>query len=194
MYINLSLITNRRWHSLQCRVCMAHRSAKTWKCPFLVPWPGCPLHARCGFACSAKPLIRHRSPQSQFSGSTGRQPSNGTLPNTRPCKKRQLRQAECSAKKCTRSSHDLVPNTPGRKRLFPSVEEQAQASLLPHSFHKRRKPSKALVQHDARLQAIRAVQRKMEQPLQPYSITAQSSSPSVPVCLQIHPPDNNFEL
>ena len=87
----------------------------------------------------------------------------------------------------------LFPTHLGKK-TFSSVEEQAHANLLPCSLHKRGKPSKALVQHDARLQAIRAAQRQMEQPLQPYSITDQSSSPSVPVSLQINSPDINFDL
>ena len=69
-----TLFLRGKWATLKCGCCGTSSSARRWSCVCGVPWHGCHIHAKSGFACRKRPRRPVHSPSSSCKRDPG--PSN----------------------------------------------------------------------------------------------------------------------
>ncbi len=59
-----TLFLRGKWATLKCRYCGSSSSARRWCCECGLPWHGCRVHAKSGFACRTRPRRPAHTPSS----------------------------------------------------------------------------------------------------------------------------------
>ena len=126
-----TLFFRGKWATLKCGFCGSSSSARRWLCVCGLPWHGCHIHAKSGFACRTRPRRPAPTPSSASKRDPG--PSNcrpipsllTPLPTTQPSQR--------TASPST-SANESVVHGPSSRRPNPS----SSAPALRFATHKKR--------------------------------------------------------